>query len=261
MTMFLVPGGLGRERLLAYGSEGSGKTFGAFSVMDKVPGRFFYLDTDQTVIPFLDGERFAHLQDRLTFEEPDGFGAAVEFVEKCQQEGAAEDWLFIDRSDWLWDEAQAEFSDRVFGVDIDEHLMQYRQTWQAQANEAKKAGNPFDGFTDWTVIKKRHQRIIKAVLKFPGHVYMTAAEKKLIQGMEDQNTTRSYGAMGFKPAGEKNNGHAMRSVLRFQGNNPATWRITTAKDRERQQLDGVGVSNFALDYLVKVAKWKVVTTG
>jgi hypothetical protein len=264
MGVLLVPSGVGRERVLAYGSEGAGKTFAAFSIMNKVSGRAFYLDTDDTVIPFLDGERFHHLQERVTFTTPYEFGEALEQVEKWRAEATADDWLVIDRADWLWDAAQAEFSDKVFGTDIDEHLMQHRMALEeARAKAAKsnqkapKAGNPFEGFTDWPIIKKRHQRIMRAAMTFPGHVYLVTAEKKVDEKLDDPDILRSYGRVGARPAGEKNNGYLVRTVIRFQGNNPQTWRITTVKDREREYLDGVGVKDFALDYLVRIGGWKV----
>lgn len=257
MSVVLIPSGTARERILNYGPEGAGKTYAAFCVMDKTPGKAWYLDSDQTVMPYLDGERFSHLQDKMEFAEPFDLGEGLEFVEKARQNGGQDDWLVIDRADWVWDAAQEEFSDKVFGTDIDEHMLTYRQSWENQKDK-NKAGNPFDGFTDWTVIKKRHQRFMKNVLRFPGHVMMIAAEKKIIEGMEDGNTVRAYGGEGYKPAGEKNNGHLVRSVLRLQGNNAKTWRVRTVKDREREQLDGVMLGDFALDYLVAVGGWQML---
>lgn len=261
MGVVLVPTGNARERLLTYGNEGAGKTFGFFSIMAKMPGhvKAYYLDTDDTVEPYLDGERFSRLASRIEYRVPMDFGECLEFLEEAQRSGGEDDWLVVDRVEELWEMAQSEFSDKVFGTDIDEHVLAHRQALHAaqQKNPQQRASNPFDGFTDWTVIKKRHQRAMRAVRKFPGHVYICAGEKKLIDSMEDSNTTRTYGKAGWKPAGEKNNGYLVRTVLRMQGNNPATWRFTTIKDRERDQADGKSVNDFAIDYLAQIARWKM----
>ena len=260
----LVPTGVGRERILTYGNEGAGKTYGGFCILDKAEGKGWYLDTDDTVIPYLDGERFSHLQDRLTFENAlFEFGDALEFVEKAKADAGPDDWLFVDRVDWAWDAAQEEFSDKVFGVDIDDHLVSHRKALEdARKNDkSTKAQNPFDGFADWPVIKKRHQRFMRTIMRFPGHVYICAGEKKVDEKLDDSNIQRTYGRVGARPAGEKNNGYLVRTVLRMQGNNPQTWRATTVKDRERDQLDGVGVTDLAMDYLAKVGHWKMEVKG
>lgn len=262
MGLVLRPTGRAPERILAFGAEGAGKTYAWFCVAIKTTGHFYVLDTDMTVDPFLDGGRFDAAADRITSFVPMEFGEALDQAAQWRKEATKDDWLVIDRLDWAWEAAQDEFSDRVFGVDSDEHFLAYREQVEAKKADGKKSSkSPFDGMQDWPTIKKRHARLIKTLLTWPGHVYVTTAEKEVNQDFDDADTFRQYGRIGAKPAGEKKNGHAMRTVLRFQGNNPQTWRVTTVKDRERDQLDGKGVSDFAMDYLKKVAGWKPGSSG
>lgn len=251
------------ERILVYGSEGTGKTYAWMKIAKKVEGHFWVLDTDLSVIRFLDSEEFQELENKITVATPMDFGEALENVEKWRAQAKNNDWLVIDRVDPLWDEAQEEFSTRVYGASADEHYLAFRGAAEAAKDEKGKWGtskNPFDGMTDWPTIKKRHMRLMKNVLMFPGHVFLTAAEKELMTGkdMEDRETKDKYGDIGFKPAGEKKNGHLMSTVLRFQGSNEKTWRITTGpKDRQRQRLQGMKIKDFGVDYLMKVAGWKM----
>lgn len=260
----LVPPSSAPERILNYGATGAGKTNAIFCILAKTQGRAWYLDTDMTVIDFLAGERFAPLSERINVYTPDDMEEAIQFLETASKEAVpGEDWIVVDRIDWAWDEAQNEFSTKVFGASVDEHFMAFRQAFEAEKKKDndKKSGNPFDGLADWPTIKKRHTRFTRALLKATQrgvHWYAAASEKTIIEKLEkDQDVLRTYGRIGARPAGEKFNGHLARTVLRLMGNSPTTWRMTTVKDRERKQLDGHGVKDFALDYLVEVAGWEV----
>ncbi|MDX1746615.1 MAG: hypothetical protein R3324_11810 [Halobacteriales archaeon] len=251
-----------RERILAFGMEGAGKTFGWFSIAAKTDGHFYVLDTDNTVEPFLDGERFGELADRVTYHVPwGGWEEYVDFLDKALTDMGPEDWLVVDRVDQVWEEAQQEFSRKIFDQGIDEVWMTYRTAMENDKD--KKGGSPFDGFTDWAVIKKLHSRFMvgdstkPGLIRAPGHVYLTAGEKRVDSKLEkDPNVLRTYSRIGVRPAGNKENGHMVRTVLRFIGNTPETWRLTTVKDRERAQLDAVKVGDFATDYLLKIAGWR-----
>lgn len=266
--VMLKPGGNASERFLGYGATGSGKTNAWFNIALHTTGHFYVLDTDLTVLDFLEGERFSHLEDRITWVYPESMEEAIEHLEEWMQKATPmEDWIVTDRIDWAWDEAQSEWSENVYGRSIDEHYLLYRQEIEEQKKKdpEKRAGNPFDGFTDWGPIKKRHQRITKALMKTTSrkvHWFACASEQEVNEKFEkDATIIRDYGRIGARPAGEKKNGHIARSVIRFMGNNPATWRVTTVKDRERKQLDGQGISDFALDYLVGVGNWVPKSAG
>lgn len=247
------------ERIMSYGAPGSGKTNGWFSIALHTTGNIYAIDTDLSSLEFMDGERYGELFDRITFETPEALDEAIENLEKWAQEATpGEDWLVVDRVDWAWDAAQEEFSNRIFGVDVDEHFMAFREAWQKE-KDGKAAGNPFEGFTDWPTIKKRHKRFISALMtatKRGVHWYICAGEKDTNEKLDDATTNRMFGRIGARPMGEKTNPHIPRTVLRLQGNNPNTWRMTTVKDRERPQMNGQAIKDFALDYLVGVAGWQ-----
>lgn len=253
--VLVPPNPLDTERILVYGAAGSGKTTGYLSILNRVAGRGFILDTDATVVRSTSSERFASVRDKIEVITPFDMAEAITQAEAWRKEASREDWLVIDRSDWLWDAAQEEFATEVWGKDADEHFLEFRKAAERATDKGSKS--PFDGMADWPTIKKRHGRMMRVVMTWPGHVYLATAEKELIQGMESTQTQRDYGRIGAKPAGEKHVSHLTHTVLRFQGNSPSTWRLTTVKDRERDQLEGRGVKDFASDYLQGVGGWQV----
>lgn len=259
VTPVLVPSDpLDRERILVFGAAGVGKTTGYLSILSRVAGRGFVIDTDATMIRSTSSEQYRPLREKLAVCEPQDLREAIEAVDGWRKEATNEDWFVIDRADWLWDAAQQEFSNEVFGKDADEHFLNFRAAAQAAKDSGGKGiGNPFDGMADWPTIKKRYGRMARAIMTWPGHVYVATAEKELIQGMESNETQREYGRIGAKPSGEKHLSHLTHTVLRLQGNSPTTWRATTVKDRERKQFDGTGIGDFATDYLQNVAGWQV----
>ena len=248
------------ERQLLYGAWGSGKTNAWFSIANHTEGNFYVVDTDLAVPEFLTGERYGHLEDRIEWQSPEDMAEAIEFLEWAVDKATPlEDWIVVDRIDWAWEAAQEEFTDRIFGKDIDEHFMAFRKSWEQQKDKSGGAGNPFEGFTDWPTIKKRHARFMKLLMKATKkgvHWVVTAGEKEVDSKLDSQQIQREFGKIGFRPAGEKTNSHIPRTVIRMQGNRPETWRVTTAKDREREQLEGQGVGDFAIDYLLSVAGWE-----
>ena len=243
------PDPLDTERIMVYGAAGVGKTTSYLSILKRTAGRGFILDTDATVVRSTSSERFLPLRDKIEVCTPVDMAEAIEKAETYRGKATAEDWQILDRVDWLWEAAQEEFSNEVWGRDADEHFLLFRKA--AEASDKNTSKSPFDGMQDWPTIKKRHNRVMRVLMTWPGHVFVVAAEKELIRGMESTQTQRDYGTVGFKPAGEKFVSHLTHTVIRMQGNNPSTWRMTTVKDRERTQLDGTGVS----DTVAVVTRW------
>lgn len=252
-----------RERLLVYGGEGAGKTYDWFSILNSTPDdvTFYVIDTDQTVLPFIESEEFSHLGDRIEFYEPFAWDDAMEMVEKYVENMGEDDWFVIDMLPWFWGAVQDYFTDRVFGRDSDEMWLAHREA--VEDADGKGSANPFDGMKDWTVIKKLYRKLTMSVVRAPGHVFLAAGEKELIEHFESSATMKRYEGVGAKPAGEKNSGHIVRTVLRKYktGTRDVKYRMTTVKDRQREDQQGVEVTDFARDYLLKVAGWRPVSSS
>ena len=245
------------ERILAFGIFGSGKTYAWLKIAQwahktKSPARFFVIDTDAAVERMLWSEEFKDVADRVivrpVFEWPEYVEALNEFL----QQATEHDWIIVDMIGSAWDAVQSYFVDEVFEKDIGQYFLEVRK-----ARENKKNLAPFEGWKDWPVINKLYLTwATKLAYQARCHVFVTTQEDRVTEEDEKQIQTL-FGGLGFKPKGQKQLGHQYHTVLRFHYARPGDWRVTTIKDRQRPMLDGQPVKDFVLDYLVKVAQWRL----
>lgn len=100
MSLKLTSPHKSRERILAFGGAGSGKTYNWFQIANHTPDttHLFVLDTDSTVMPYLESEEFSHLDGRLEYVDaqwidwPDW----VKTVKNWQSIARPDDWLIVD---------------------------------------------------------------------------------------------------------------------------------------------------------------------
>ena len=238
------------ERILAYGGPGAGKTFGWMQIAKATTGHFYVIDTDQTVLPYLESEEFAELEGRITYVEPWDWSEYIDFLKEHRSAIKPGDWMVVDMMSEPWNEVQRYFVDQVWGEEEGDFWLKYAK--QVNQNDGGSK-TPFDGMVDWQAIKKLYKRFQMALLKQPGHLYLATGEKQL-HHHDSSATKRTYERYGngFKPDGEKTLGHIVRTVLRFTNQ-----RFTTVKDRQREYHQGKKIDNFARDYLRDVAGWKV----
>lgn len=253
-----------RERILAYGGPGGGKTRAILSLADlyvktKTPGHFYMIDTDDTY--WASVEEFPAVAESGIFTVETAYdwkgyvAAAKEFAAKT----TGDDWMVVDLFDKGWEEVQNHYSEQVFGADKGDFFLQMRK----QMEESKrKSGNfqPFEGWTDWPTIKALHAGWANEVIfKHRAHVFLTAGVKPVDRKTDSKDVIDAFGHIGAKPAGEKGlAAHGVNTVLMFRQIKPGEWVLDTAKDRGgREVLMAEPIKNFAMDYMVKVAKWSV----
>lgn len=236
-----------RERILAYGGFAAGKTYNWFSIAKAVNANFFVIDTDQTVIPYLESEEFAEVEERIDFREPLEWPEYIEALKDFRKKATPNDWLVVDMASEPWNEVQNYYAEQVYGKDLGDYWLEYRK--QIEANDGRGSKSAFDGTTDWQAIKKMYRQYMAYVIRFPGHVYLATGEKKINDHLDGPDVTK-LASNGWKPEGEKTLGHAVRTVLRLNNQ-----RATTVKDRQREVLSGVKIGDFSKDYLLKVAGW------
>lgn len=253
--MTFTPSGPARERVLAFGGAGAGKTTAwlqiadAYGRMETPPGKFHVIDTDYTTERSLEGHPSAKLAVSKVWQCPewDDYTKAMATIAKIAK---PDDWLVIDMLTPLWEMTQEYYIDRVFKKDYDEYFL------AARASQAK--GNPLDGFKDWGVINKLYRsNVANSILRSPCHVFAAASAAALSSDLESKESKAMYGKFGVKPVGQKHNSHLFHTVLWLQNPKSGSWTMTTIKDREREEQMSTPVGDFAADYLVGVGKWKV----
>ncbi len=246
-----------RERILAFGGPGVGKTRAWLSIADqyritKTDAKFYVIDTDDTY--WANVEEFPELPDsglieqRFVFEWDDYVATAKEFAAKAKPN----DWMVVDLFDKGWEEAQNAYSKKVYGEDKSDYYLLRRQEVAKQKKDPKNF-QAFDGWTDWNVIKPMHAGWSNDVLyRHHAHVYLATTMKPVDRKMDKKDVLESTGHLGAKPGGEKSIGvHGVHTILMFTNKGKGEWVMDTGKDRgTREDMINAPVKNFAMDYLL-----------
>jgi hypothetical protein len=249
-----------RERILVMGGWGAGKSqcsvdLATWIRKTNTKSRMFVIDTtyeaDRNFQPF--GESNGLLRTSTVESWPEYMGV----VKAYRNEATPADWLVVDRGDVVWDQAQAGYSEAAFGKDIDQWFVEFRK-------EGGK-GHAFSGEfgTHWGTIKRMYGAFMTEVMRWPGHVLMTAKVEGVQEpnrdgtGGDSKEVRAMFSKFGVRPGGEKNLGFLFHTVLWLNEPKQGTWVFTTVRDRGREQVSGATMVGFVPSYLVKIAGWKV----
>lgn len=245
------------ERILAMGGPGSGKTTGWFRAVEHGSGIGYVLDTDRTTQRFLSSKEFEHLEDRLVIHTPTEWPQFTGKVKEWLKVATPDDWLVIDMASEAWNSVQDYFCWVVYGKTRGEMALEHRAK-VIQDQQGKGKPNPFDGLSDYAgTINPMYREWQADVLRWPGHIYLATGASKIIDGVDrDRDILNIFGKYGVKPEGQKHLGYIANSVLLFAQSRRG-FLLTSVKDRQREQVEGLEMSNFAWDYLVGVGGWQV----
>jgi len=247
-----------RERIMAMGPAGVGKSRGLLSIAKRCPGNTFHIvDNDDAIGRMLEGETFHELGNVVAYVIDD-FAEHIDVVTKLNETISADDWLVVDILSPTWDMCQQDFIERIFAKDIDEYFLEVRRQ-KADAGKDKKALGALEGLMDWPVINKMYARFRKLLRQTPGHLYVTAEVTQVggfaDRAIEDRDIKAMFGPYGVKPVGQKRMPHIFQTILYLTKTKVGEYFVTTIKDRERQELDEEPLNDLAVDYLAKVAGW------
>lgn len=250
-----------RERILAYGKEGAGKSYNWLRIAERYPTVPFYvIDTDDAIQRMLQEEfpelTNVHVEVAQTWEEFEW--AADEFLHQIEDWviqhpiSRIEDypWLVVDFSDTTWSMVQNFFTEQVFDQGIAEYFIMARRKMRGSK---KGQMETFEGWTDWQVINKIFQSRWNKLTKHGGsfHLYITA-QTNPVAG--DRETRSLYQTFKVMPSGEKRMGHRVHTVF-YCSNDKSGRYLSTAKDRGRPYQDDLLITDFSVNYLVRIAGW------
>lgn len=253
------------ERILLFGGGGVGKTHAVLQVArhtDK--GRFLIVDRDYSAAY----ERaiyteFAEVRDRCTLVEPNPDAPDWEDFLRCINEAVAastdplNDWLIIDPISPSWDWVQQWTLEQTHGVDLPRYLMELKREW---GDDSRGYSAALANSMNWDLVKKEYAKVYRFIQKWKGNLIIVAEAKSIGQD-KDEEVQMLFGPLGFKPAGEQRLKHVASTTLFLDHPKRGQWRMTTIKDRNRDEMDKATVDNFALDYLEGIAGWEVVRQG
>jgi hypothetical protein len=249
---------------MAFGGANAGKSYAFYTIakralQTKSDAKFYVVDTDVSVGRMLSDPAFESLVGddgqavNIEFEDVDDWDEFITAVEKFQARMRSQDWLMLDMLGPTWDWCQGAFTDKVFHRDLDEYFLAKRA---AMKNPEKD--KMFEGWVDWPVINKMYLKLQNLILKSPGNLYACNESKALARDQAEKDTKALFGPHGVVPVGQKRNPHLFQTILWFTEPRPNEREVITVKDRSRTKLEGVGIRDFSIDYLVKVAGWRLV---
>lgn len=279
-----------RERILAFGSAGSGKTGMWLSIAKryeqlKTPGTFYVLDTDIALPAMLStpaehGGRFESLLDRtqwmdyvpsaspslpgtwqprnevedprLVVLEPYDWPEYVDGAKFIGSTMVNDDWFVSDLHNPAWSAVQDYYIDLIHKKDT--------VSFYLSARQANAKGNPLDGDKDWSNINRMYKEFTSPIVRARGHVFLCTSVKGVQTegGRVDPKEVRvAYGQFGVRPDGQKLTDHLVHTVIFAQEFRSGEWTWSTAKDREREKMVGQPAGDFAMDYLMKIGGWKL----
>lgn len=262
------PTTMARERVCAYGGAGVGKsndfyTIARLALLTKSDAIFYVIDTDVSAWRMLTDPAFSSLLSdgeplNIVVHEVEDWDELMAAMVKVNALMRPQDWLMVDMISPCWDWVQAKFTEKVFSKNLDDYFLEARKAAKASGSD----GNAFEGWKDWPVINAMYNRFTTLLLKCKGNLYCTAEQKK-VGDMTEKDTKAMFAGIGQMPVGQKRTPHIFQTVIHktktVRPGHPTTWEMnSTPKDRSRQNWTGEAVGDFAKDYLVKTAGWKLI---
>lgn len=290
--MTLQSQGRSRERILAFGMEGVGKSLLLLDIATRVaPNKVHVVDNDNAWDRMLEGESLAGVTPQVACEYRwnDKTGefdtdytwaveggnvviwhtwaatdqwtantqALVAIEEDVAEYGSPRDWVGVDTGTLYWSAVQDWFVESVFNKSIEDYFMQVRME-KAKASDDKKSLGALDGWMDWPVINKTYNAGAGRFFVSPPCNLLVTAELQEVS-KEDDSQTRSLYTMGVKPKGQKRLGHNMQSVVMLRRDRSGTYFASTLKDRGgREYLENTDITGYGFGewYLEEIAQWQ-----
>lgn len=256
-----------KERILAYGGAGTGKSTITCSVARYMPeAKFHVIDLDYSATyERLLATEYTDVYDRgnVAIHETDAeWGAFEQTFAGILKEGNPDtDWITIDTATVTWQMVQAWWADTVYGVNIADYMAELRKG----ATDLKEYNASMASDMTWPAINKQYQeKFYRLLHKWRGHIILICEPAELRKD-EDADVKSTYGFVGYKPQGQKTLPHVAATNIFLDHPKIDQWRMTTVKDRGRQLVEKTPLEDFAIDYLVGVGGWdqrmKMFKTG
>lgn len=259
-----------RERILAFGDAGTGKTAGGLSIARAIPDSQFYaIDNDVSYsyerlleTHFASVAKVGNIEvSTVTDEWEDVMETLRGIVLPVAKSGDRDAWLLFDSMTPTWQSAQDYFTNNIWGLELADYFMRQRLAFETEGNVTKKGKQldevkGFDGWKDWSVINKIYMEIYKLLKKWPGHFYLTCEQSK-VSTEDDNEVKEDFGGYGIKPKGQKRLPYVGATCVWFTKAGKDRFFWTNVKDRGRETVEGEEFDDFAIDYLVAHAGWKV----
>lgn len=246
------------ERILLFGGGGVGKTNTPLNIMSHMAhGEMYVIESDYS----LAYERalatdFQDIEHRVqVFAPGPDWTPFIEAFESCVSTGDPNvDWITVDPVGGSYDWVQEWSLDQQYGRDLPSVMVELKKQYGA---DAKAYAAALSDMINWNLVKKEYSRFWKAIQKWKGNLILVAEAKAVRNNEKDDETKMLYGPLGFQPVGHATLKHVASTTLFLDHPKRGQWRMTTIKDRNREEMDKEPVDDFGIDYLQQVAGWSV----
>lgn len=245
------------ERILFFGNGGSGKSTNVLNMARYMPYAHFWVnDTDVstaykrllaseftdvwereqvTVIPTTDWIEFTEANKRITME--------------ADQET---DVLVCDNVTFPWQWVADQHVEAMYGIDYDTFLFNLRRQHK---DDNKAYSKELSESMQWPIINKKfYKGLYQHYAKWRGHAIMVSMAKP-VKNEKDEGNIEEFKVHGAMPEGQKALPGVMGTNILTLSRGHHKWAISTTKDRGRPTVERLDIDEFAIDYLVDVAKW------
>lgn len=255
-----------RERILLAGPAKVGKSNAVLSVARYCPDVTIHVvdnDNAYQAAKERSGYTFANVEVH-DVEDYDETVTAIREIRdyiKADEPTRRNDFMVVDLFSATWDAVQSSFVEEIFDTTMDSYMMAKRKSLQSRREADNKASGGalgmFEQDTDWTTINHVYRQLQATLRRFPCHLIACAEVDEIDpKRKNDKEVMRLFGSYGVKPRGQKRSPHLFHTLL-LMSKMGGQYVISTIGDRERTPLDEDEVGEFAVDYLQKVAKWKI----
>ncbi len=258
------------ERMLMFGSEGSGKTHNWLTIADMCANigsdqQFYVADTDFAV-PRSMSNRFSHLTNVNVTDVTD-FKQYVLWAQSLKETVTPGDFVIADMGGHAYHFAQEHYFESKYGMSRSE------VEWERLFDRADDDRGPLVEPEDWINIRNGfnnlwNRMIIRDIVVARGaSLFATAETKDILKHFDgqakDKTVWLTYKDLGFKPDAHKTLLHKSQTVAMCRRLNNGFW-LNPVKDRERpgktvdELLTHLKVEDFAIDFLMGRAGWEIV---
>ncbi len=254
-----------KQRILAYGDTGTGKSFAAVSISQKVGGKVYVVDTD-AAWDVIGWKKFQDVTfgGKVETKVVDDWDSAIAGLEWAFGKAGRDDWVVIDSITDLHNFNMDWATRNVTGKD----LADFYTDWltKSSVGEIKKKGS--QGFLIengvYDLANPTWRGEVAKRIKVPKcHVYMTAHQAEAgTNPREDALTKQLYASFGYKPQGRKEVGFDAATVLLMGVDKVGNRDFSVVKDWGEQGGDrNVKYEDFAMEYLFKRNGWRPGKNG
>ena len=165
-----------RERILAIGGPGAGKTYQGLKLAQFNPDKHLYV-IDSEIGAQRSLQEFPELKNVTIYPvvEWDEYRSAQKIICETAKDG---DWIMLDMADKAWTAVQRHFVTRIYdGQEMGDYFLEAR----ARARKDSKslfAGKDaaFKGWLDWPVINRLYDDFINPIIyQSPANLYIVSA--------------------------------------------------------------------------------------